>query len=159
MLCARMLSHVSDIWLYNSIDYSPPGSSFHGILKAKILEWVAILPSRGSFPTQASNLHLLCLLYWKASSLPLAPPEKPKQCFAYIVIFFERYLVSMWNEHTCAAVWIFFDIAFLWDWNENWPFPVLWPLLCFSNLLAYWVQHLFGGFIWVGGAMPEEYQQ
>ena len=20
-------------------------------------------------------------------------------------------------------------IAFLWDWNENWPFPVLWPLL------------------------------
>ena len=23
----------------------------------------------------------------------------------------------------------------------NWPFPVLWPLLCFPNLLAYWVQH------------------
>ena len=29
----------------------------------------------------------------------------------------------------------------LWDWNENWPFPVLWPLLSFPNLLAYWVQH------------------
>ena len=28
-------------------------------------------------------------------------------------------------------------IAFLWDWNENWPFPVLWPLLSFPNLLAY----------------------
>ena len=27
------------------------------------------------------------------------------------------------------------------DWNENWPFPVLWPLLGFPNLLAYWVQH------------------
>ena len=27
------------------------------------------------------------------------------------------------------------------DWNENWPFPVLWPLLNFPNLLAYWVQH------------------
>ena len=24
---------------------------------------------------------------------------------------------------------------------KNWPFPVLWPLLNFSNLLAYWVQH------------------
>ena len=35
----------------------------------------------------------------------------------------------------------FFGIAFLWDWNENWPFPVLWPLLSFPNLLAYWVQH------------------
>ena len=32
-------------------------------------------------------------------------------------------------------------IAFLWDWNENWPFPVLWPLLSFPNLLLYWVQH------------------
>ena len=35
----------------------------------------------------------------------------------------------------------FFGIAFLWDWNENWPFPVLWPLLSFPNFLAYWVQH------------------
>ena len=25
--------------------------------------------------------------------------------------------------------------------NENWPFPVLWPLLSFPNLLANWVQH------------------
>ena len=39
----------------------------------------------------------------------------------------------------CAVVWAFFGIAFLWDWNENWPFPVLWPLLSFPNLLAYWV--------------------
>ena len=23
----------------------------------------------------------------------------------------------------------------LWDWNENWPFPVLWPLLIFLNFL------------------------
>ena len=42
---------------------------------------------------------------------------------------------------TCAVVWIFFGIAFLWDWNENWPFLVLWPLLSFPNLLTYWVQH------------------
>ena len=35
----------------------------------------------------------------------------------------------------------FFGIAFLWEWNENWPFAVLWPLLSFPNLLAYWVQH------------------
>ena len=35
----------------------------------------------------------------------------------------------------------FFGTAFLWNWNENWPFPVLWPLLSFPNLLAYWVQH------------------
>ena len=54
---------------------------------------------------------------------------------------FEHYLVSMWDECNCVVVWIFFGIAFLWDWNENWPFPVLWPLPSFPNLLAYWVQH------------------
>ena len=32
--------------------------------------------------------------------------------------------------------------SFLWDWNENWPFPVLWTLLNFPNLLAYWVHTL-----------------
>ena len=49
----------------------------------------------------------------------------------------EHYFATMWNECNCAVVWTFFGIAFLWDWNENWPFPVLWP-----NLPAYWVQHL-----------------
>ena len=29
----------------------------------------------------------------------------------------------------------------LWDGNENWPLPALWPLLSFPNLLVYWVQH------------------
>ena len=52
---------------------------------------------------------------------------------------FERYFTSMWDECNCAVVWAFFGIAFLRDWNENWPFPVLWPLLSFPNLLAYWV--------------------
>ena len=37
---------------------------------------------------------------------------------------FEHYLSSMWNEHSCAVVWAFLGITFLWDWNENWPFPV-----------------------------------
>ena len=46
-----------------------------------------------------------------------------------------------WDECNCVIVWTFFGIAFLWDWNENSPFPVLWPLLSFPNLLAYWVQH------------------
>ena len=41
------------------------------------------------------------------------------------------------ENFNCAVVWAFFGIAFLWDWNENWHFPVLWPLLIFPNLLAY----------------------
>ena len=34
--------------LWHLTDYSPPGSSVHGILQARILEWVAIPFSRGS---------------------------------------------------------------------------------------------------------------
>ena len=34
--------------LCDSVDCSQPGSSVHGILKGRILEWVAILFSRGS---------------------------------------------------------------------------------------------------------------
>ena len=54
---------------------------------------------------------------------------------------FEHYFTSMWDECNCAVVWAFFGIAFLWDWNENWPFPFLWPVLSIPNLLVYWVQH------------------
>ena len=48
---------------------------------------------------------------------------------------FEHYFTSVWDECNCAVVWAFFGIAFPWDWNENWPFPVLWPLLSFPDLL------------------------
>ena len=50
---------------------------------------------------------------------------------------FEHYFSSMWDECNCVVVWTIFGIAFLWDWNENWPFPVLGPLLSFPNLLTY----------------------
>ena len=40
---------------------------------------------------------------------------------------FEHYLTSVWDECNCVVVWAFFGIAFLWDWSENWPFPVLLP--------------------------------
>ena len=48
----------------------------------------------------------------------------------------EHYFASMWDEYNCVVVWTFFDIAFHWDWNENWPFPVLWPLLSFPNFVG-----------------------
>ena len=34
--------------LWDTVDYSLPGSSIHGIFQARILEWVAISFSRGS---------------------------------------------------------------------------------------------------------------
>ena len=62
---------------------------------------------------------------------------------------FEHNLASMCNEWNCTVIWTFFGIALLWDWNEIWLFPVWWPLLSFSNLLAYWVQHFNSVILWI----------
>ena len=40
----------SSLTLCDPMDYSPPGSSVHGIFQARILEWVAVPFSRGSSP-------------------------------------------------------------------------------------------------------------
>ena len=50
---------------------------------------------------------------------------------------FQYYFARGWDDCNCAVVWTFFGIAFFRDWNESWPFPVLWPLLSFPNLLVY----------------------
>ena len=50
---------------------------------------------------------------------------------------FEHYFTSMQDECNCVVVCAFLGIAFLWDWNENLPFPVLWLLLSFPNVLTY----------------------
>ena len=44
-----MLSHLCPT-LCDATDCSPPGSSLHRILQARILEWVAMPSSRGSIP-------------------------------------------------------------------------------------------------------------
>ena len=45
---------------------------------------------------------------------------------------FEYHFARVWDECNCVVVWACFGIAFLWDWSENWPFPVLRPLLSFQ---------------------------
>ena len=39
---------------------------------------------QGIFPTQGSNPHLLCLLHWRAGSLPLAPTGKSSQLYSNV---------------------------------------------------------------------------
>ena len=49
---------------------------------------------------------------------------------------FEHYFPSVWDKCNCVVVWTSFVIAFLWDWNENWPFSVLWKFInpqCYTN--------------------------
>ena len=49
-VCVCVFSHFSCVWLFcDPMDYSLPGSSVHGILQARILEWVTMPSSRGFF--------------------------------------------------------------------------------------------------------------
>ena len=49
--------------LYDPMYYSPLGSSVHGILQVRILEWVAIPFSRGSSGSNLGLLHCRQILY------------------------------------------------------------------------------------------------
>ena len=71
---------MSDLFC-NTMDYSPPGSSVHGILQERILEWVAISFSRGIFLTQGLNLHPL---YWQVDSLSIVHQGSPEKAIANI---------------------------------------------------------------------------
>ena len=56
-----------------SMDCSLPGSSAHGILQARILEWI---PSPGDLPDPGIELGSPAL---QVDSLPTEPPGKPEE--------------------------------------------------------------------------------
>ena len=74
----RACSVASVVQLCDPMDHSLPGSSVHGILQARMLEWVAMSSSRGIFPTQGSKLHLLRLLLCKQILYCWAITETPQ---------------------------------------------------------------------------------
>ena len=61
--CVHAKSFQLCLTLCNLMDCSPPGFSVHGILQARILEWVAIPYLQGIFLTQGLNLCLQWLLH------------------------------------------------------------------------------------------------
>ena len=79
-----MLSHFSHVHSVTAWTVAHQAPLSMGILQARILEWD--MPSPGDIPepgveTTSPDPGMestsLCLLYWQAGSLPLAPPGKP----------------------------------------------------------------------------------
>ena len=50
---------------------------------------------------------------------------------------FEHIVTKMGDECTCSVAWTFFNNVLLGNWDEAWPFPVLWSLLALPNFLTY----------------------
>ena len=84
-----------------------------------MIQWMLGIWSLVPLPFLKSSLNI-----WKFSVRVLLKPNLEN---------FEHYFARVWNECICVVVWRFFGIDLLWHWNENWPFPVLWPLLSFSR--------------------------
>ena len=77
LMCVHDRSLQSCSILCNPLDCSPPGSSVHGILQSRILEWVVISFSRGSFPArdQTHVSYISCtgrwiLYHWATGEAP-----------------------------------------------------------------------------------------
>ena len=67
------------------MDHSLPGSSVHGILQARILEWVTqLFPSSGDLPNPGIETRSLSL---QADSLPSEPPGEPKIMVIVVVLY------------------------------------------------------------------------
>ena len=81
----------------------------------------------GNLISGFSALSRSSLNIWKFTVHVLLKPDLEK--FWALLYYYVRWV------QLCSS------LSILWDWNENRPFPVLWPLLSFPNLLAYWVQH------------------
>ena len=120
---AFMLSCFSHPTLWDPIDCRLPGSSAHGILQARKLEWVVLPSSRGSSWLRDWT-HVSCLLPWHMGSLPLAPPGEP---IIYVCVC------------VCVCVCIFFLFP---PYEENVPFLSFRALLAPTATLSLWCSTL-----------------
>ena len=103
ILC--ILRHFSRVWLCNPIDCSPPGTSVHGILQARILQWIAISPSRGPSWPRNAPLALRSALAggffttsatWEAPACHYAVPQTLQG----------QKLLSLGSRATCLFIWL-----------------------------------------------------
>ena len=75
--------------LCDPMDYSPPSSSVRGILQARILEWVAILPGDPPDPGIKPRSPAL-----QEYSLPSEPPRKHKACIQCSIPGHAQYVLA-----------------------------------------------------------------
>ena len=93
-VCTQLLQ--AGLTVCNPADHRPPGSSAHGILQARIPEWVAMPSSRGSSRPRDQSCISYIPCIGRHVLYPLAPPEKSTQ--VYIFIKFLLVMISNWRQ-------------------------------------------------------------
>ena len=110
-VCACSVTQ-SCLTLWDPMDCSPPGSSVHGILQAKTLEWVASPFSRGSSHprdrTQGSCIASGFFTSW-ATRKPLMKPclhtKVLSSTLVIMMVFNQQYLYSLKCTSTHVILW------------------------------------------------------
>ena len=90
----------SCLTLRDPMDYSPQGSSVHGISQAIMLEWTAISFSRGSSWFKDWT-YVSCLFCTASRFLITAPPGKPHHLHCCCSV--TNSCLTLWNPMDCST--------------------------------------------------------
>ena len=97
---ACMLSCFRSVSLCDAMGCSLPASFVHGILQARILEWI-VMPFSRDLPDSGIKPMSLCLLHWQAGFLPLVSQGSPY----WGIIDNDNYVClkdTVWWFHVCT---------------------------------------------------------
>ena len=107
VLCVQAQSYLTP---WDPMDYRPPGSSVHGILQARILEWIAMSSSRGSFRPRDRTQISCNSCFGRQIHSPLSHVESP-------------WMVLYRDPVPIFCMWIF-----SFSWRKKWQtIPVFLP--------------------------------
>ena len=130
------------------MDCSPTGSSIHGILQARILEWVAISVSRGSSRprdrTQVSCSVGRCFTLWATREAQYTEPEAKMYKNVYFIVPLNWHitLVLMFESKTVYLVF-FYSAAVNRSSTQNCETHMsrMWHVSPLSSLIVYLSQN------------------
>ena len=115
-VCVCVWVTQSCLTLRNPKDYSPSGSFVRGILQARMLERVAIPFSRGIFPTQGSNPHLL---HCRQILYHLSHQGSPSPLLDLFLFCLQTFSQSSFLKFTSSS-WSWFIPALLREGIQGW---------------------------------------
>ena len=101
------------------VDYSPPGSSAHGIFQAIILEWVTISSSRESSQSRdwTHISYVSCIGRWVLKKLQCLTIHKQKKCtIGFTPDFFFSFERELVHQQSSKHIWVY---NVMWQWTHN----------------------------------------
>ena len=131
-----MLSHFSFLLLWDPLECSPPGSSVHGILQARILEWVDVPYSSGSSWCRDQT----GISYFAGRLFTSEPPRNPICVYTVLIFFIYMYLYFYFTFFAgsfsiltdlkfCSSCCILIYIVVVQSLSRVWVFETSWTQL------------------------------